>query len=729
MNSTLRSIIFTGLFIIPFIPLYVASGLFFPFITGKNFAFRIIVEIIFALWAILALRDSTYRPKYSSIFGAFVAFLAVMGIATMFAENPYKSFWSNYERMEGYVTLLHLFAYFVVLGAMLQTRVLWNRLFLTSLFASFLMVFYSFLQLSGKLAINQGGVRVDGTLGNATYLAIYLVFHIFIALIFITRKETDTIAKWLYSILVVGQVVVLYHTATRGAILGLLGGLLATALLVMFWGKETPRLRKFSIGMVVAIFCVVLGFIAIKNTDFVQKSPVLQRFATISWSENQTQSRGYVWPMAISGFKERPLFGWGQENFNYVFNKYYAPEMYNKEPWFDRTHDVFLDWLIAGGLFGFLSYLSLFCLGLYAIWKQGDFSFVERALVTGLFLAYLFHNIFVFDNLVSYIFFMLFLAYLHFDVAKPFSLKTRNAFSVFSANQARVNNIMAPLIIIVGVFVVYAVNAKAYAANTELITALSLVERNPVGARAHFEAALSNHSFGDQEIREQLMQAVYNLRYKNEVDIKEKQAYFELAKREYEIMITEAPNDARHRLFFGAMLEAYGDANDAITQLTKALELSPSKQTILYEIASSYENIGKTSEALPYLKKALDLAPENPDARTMYAIGLIYAGDAAQAKEVLKSSPDGVINIDDRLIQAYYQTKHFAEIVDIWEEKVKQNPTDARTRAGLGAAYYQAGNRGGAIASFTEAVKLETNPVTSSQYQKAVDTLRSGGNL
>jgi hypothetical protein len=79
MNSTLRSLILTGVFIIPFIPLYVASNMFFPFITGKNFAFRVLVEIIFALWAILALRDSDYRPKYSSIFGAFFGFLVLYG--------------------------------------------------------------------------------------------------------------------------------------------------------------------------------------------------------------------------------------------------------------------------------------------------------------------------------------------------------------------------------------------------------------------------------------------------------------------------------------------------------------------------------------------------------------------------------------------------------------------------------------------------------------------------
>ncbi len=57
INSMIRSTIITGLAFIAFIPLYVSGSLFFPFITGKAFVFRILVEIIFALWLVLILRE------------------------------------------------------------------------------------------------------------------------------------------------------------------------------------------------------------------------------------------------------------------------------------------------------------------------------------------------------------------------------------------------------------------------------------------------------------------------------------------------------------------------------------------------------------------------------------------------------------------------------------------------------------------------------------------------
>ena len=91
-DKILRYVILVGLFAIPFVPLIVSSTMFFPFITGKNFTFRIIVELIAGLWLILALRDAAYRPKISLILKALVAFLLIIGLADFFSANPYKSF-------------------------------------------------------------------------------------------------------------------------------------------------------------------------------------------------------------------------------------------------------------------------------------------------------------------------------------------------------------------------------------------------------------------------------------------------------------------------------------------------------------------------------------------------------------------------------------------------------------------------------------------------------------
>ncbi len=79
------------IFIVPFIPLYVANNLFFPFITGKAFVFRIIVEIAFALWLLLLLRDKNYAPKFSWLFLAITTFVVAIFVTDLLGLNPLRS--------------------------------------------------------------------------------------------------------------------------------------------------------------------------------------------------------------------------------------------------------------------------------------------------------------------------------------------------------------------------------------------------------------------------------------------------------------------------------------------------------------------------------------------------------------------------------------------------------------------------------------------------------------
>ena len=357
MEKTLKNIVIWGMFVLPFLPLLVTSSLFFPYISGKNFAFRMIMELVFFAWLSLAVMKEEYRPKWNWLLGVISIFTAVILLADIFSIYPYKSFWSNFERMEGFVTIAHLWAYFVVVTSMF-TKELWNKFINTWLVSSALISIYAILQVMGVLAIHQSGTRVDATFGNATYLAVFALFNIFFC-IYQYIKSEDKNYKIGYGALAMVLLFVLYNTATRGAILGLIGGVILTAVLIVLTAKENPKIRQTSFIVLGVVFVVLSIFLSLKNTSIVRESPVLGRFASISLEEATTKSRFLVWGMAMQGVKERPILGWGQESFNYVFNKYYDPQMYAQEQWFDRTHNVISDWLIAGGALGLLSYLSI----------------------------------------------------------------------------------------------------------------------------------------------------------------------------------------------------------------------------------------------------------------------------------------------------------------------------------------------------------------------------------
>ncbi|MBI5005354.1 MAG: hypothetical protein HZC03_02010, partial [Candidatus Lloydbacteria bacterium] len=136
INTILRRIIIGGIFLVPFIPLIVVPSMFFPFITGKNFAFRILVEIVFACWLILSYRDLSYRPRFSWVLAAVAGFVGIITLADFLGENVYRSFWSNFERMEGLITIWHLGAYALVAGTVINTQRLWSWFAHTSVVAS-----------------------------------------------------------------------------------------------------------------------------------------------------------------------------------------------------------------------------------------------------------------------------------------------------------------------------------------------------------------------------------------------------------------------------------------------------------------------------------------------------------------------------------------------------------------------------------------------------------------
>lgn len=120
-NILLYSII-ALIYAVFFTPLIISTSLFFPYIAGKAFAFRLLVELATLLYIVLVAFDRSYLPKKSAILASIVVFTAILGISTLTAEDPTRSFWSNFERMEGYVTILHLFFFFIVAASVFRTK-------------------------------------------------------------------------------------------------------------------------------------------------------------------------------------------------------------------------------------------------------------------------------------------------------------------------------------------------------------------------------------------------------------------------------------------------------------------------------------------------------------------------------------------------------------------------------------------------------------------------------
>lgn len=719
LNTILRYGIIGGLFVVPFLPFVITSSMFFPFISGKNFLFRALMEIVAGLWIVLALRDSAYRPRPSVLLFSLLAFLSVVGLADLLGVYPHKSFWSNIERMEGYIGLFHLFLFFLV-GTSVLTPLLWRRFFLTSIGASVLMALYTFLQLGGAVVINQGGVRIDGTLGNATYLAGYMLMHLFITLYLLLRRETQRLLRVALGIALLFQAIVLYYTATRGALIAALGGALLFALLVVVFGKEHRRLRAMSLGIIAAVVLLVGTFFALKDTSLVRDSQVLSRFASLT-AQGGLLSRTLVWNMALKGAAERPILGWGQENFNYVFNKNYDPKLYAQEAWFDRVHNIFLDWLIAAGALGLIAYLSLYAAGAYLLWRRGSpFTLLEKSAFSAFFASYLFHNLFVFDNLISYVLFFAVLGYLHAR-----STEEKAPLFEYKIPGALFQNAIIAAVAIVVAGSLYVYNIRPVRAAQELIVAISGRLTNQADVLERFRSALAYDTLANSEIREQLIQYANNLAPTN-APLDAKQAFYTAARAEALKEIAETPEDARARLSFVTLLSSFQQYAEELQQLAIAEKLTPRKQPVLFEEGTVYLNTKQYAKAREVFKEAFELEPRFDDARLIYATGAIYAGDVKLLEELLLPRYGTTLVFDQRILRAYAGSGEYEKVAAIWQKKIAEDPENASYHVSLGAAYLLLGRRAEAITEIEKAIEL--NPAFKVQGEFYINEIRAGRN-
>ncbi len=747
LQKILRTIALSALFIIPLFALFptpvwllnFSDGLFFPFITGKAFYFRILVEIAVVCWAVLAFLDARYRPRLTALTVGVTLFAVVALLADLLGVNIVRSLMSNFERMEGWLVIAHLWAFFIstscIFGRGDEGKRLWHRWFNVSLVVASIVTIYALCQQFGWAEIHQGSTRLDASLGNAAYLAVYLLMHIGMAmyLFFVARAKSianASLLQWAYPILSIIFAIIVFLTQTRGTLIGLAVGLVATcvsyalfvngvtrkkvlialsfpllvalyALFVLALGLFTLSIwwlalvaliyfialivyviknqdavpypaarsgRWISVGIIALFFVLGGAFYLVKDAAFVKNSPSLDRIASISLTDTKTQARAYIWPMALEGFTQRPILGWGQENFNYIFNTHYNPKMWNQEQWFDRAHSVYLDWLVASGAVGLIVYLALYVLIILAVWKS-SLTAAQKSVLTGLVISYGIHNFFVFDNLASYIFFF---AFLGFAGSLSSRVTTQDKPSKVFSLEA-VEYIVLPIAIIAFVAGMYFLNVRMIQANTRLIGALvSCGSRNSLPDPELFTRALSLSATANQEIREQILSCAGSI-VTRQYPGPTKQAYYDLALQQIKAQIEYAPRDARGYVLGGTFLSNLNQATEALPILEKAHELTSRKQSVAIQLANVYLGINRTDDALKLLKEAYESDTTFQEARQSYILGLVVAKRDAEAREVASSSMNLFEN--DRTAHAYAISKQFDKSIALYTTLLQRDPT------------------------------------------------------
>ena len=632
-------IIKSGTVIILFLPLLVYQRVFYPYIFPKIIAFQVLVEIIFAAWLFLGIYNRKYRPDFKNpLVIALTIFMGILFLTSLTGADFAKSFWSTQERMTGVLSILHFYAFFIVLVSAFKSWKDWKIFIWASLICSFLVGLYGLAQkFAPQLGLNlsfllKGGGRMQSTLGNPIFLAVYSMLHVFLAG-FLLFREKKTIWRIIIGFLAVFNLTIMLMAASRGVMLAFGFSLFLFILFLIF--RSRTKIIKIISGIILVIFISGLIFIQLPIFEpLIYKMPgFVPKLAHLT---SGAEDRLDAWIIGLKGFGDKPVLGYGWENYNLIFDKYYQPRYLAKgmeATWFDHSHNQVIDIMALTGILGILSYLLVFGAIFWLLFKKikilDDLKRKIPFVILGLtFLAYFIQNLFVFDTPAPLIVFYFSLGLVAFITKSDANCESRlndtnNKPGDQLPKDQRARFPLPILILLVVVFLpcaVYKFNIEPFQQSRLGITAWNTAKVDLKSGLYWFEKALDKPCFVNSETRVYLARTIAEGHDKISLEMTEEELDTlgqgtELAIAEYKKNVQDHPLNARYWLYLG-QLYSLGVKYDrsyieeAKKTLNTALELSPKRQQTYFELARIYYYEKNYQKALDLLEQAVVLAPE-----------------------------------------------------------------------------------------------------------------------
>ena len=376
----------------------------FPYLVGKTLLFRCIVEVVFLAWTVLAVVNPAYRPPRSLLLGLLAVALGVALVSALLGVSVVRSLFSTYERLGGVLEQAHWLAFTVVLVSVVGVAQ-WRLLLKANLVVGTVIALWAVGQHFDVGALlwawsKEGYGRITATLGNPIHLGAYVLVNSLVAAGFFMESLTKagststdgeetsrpagfrTVLPWCSTLFwglsaVLGAWVVTL-TAARSAFLGLVAGFAAVAVLFAYLERGRVRLAVGTAAgllaaAVVAFALLVATFEAAPDSQRIRSAnPLVDR--TLAFSKRTVETRLAAWEAAAKGFFERPLLGWGPENYVVVLGRH-GSEMGADMRIHDNAHGRLAEELATKGALGVISHLAvwagLLIVGLRAARRMG----------------------------------------------------------------------------------------------------------------------------------------------------------------------------------------------------------------------------------------------------------------------------------------------------------------------------------------------------------------------
>lgn len=650
--------------IIVTVPIIAHYAYIFPYIYLKNISFRalVLLAIFLAFTALVSQHKLEIKRNY--ILWAFAFFVFIQLVAAIFGVNFINSFFGNYERMDGAVHYLFLLSYFVVLLSSFKKTVNWLIILRVSLFSALWIIVYDLFGRWGWIT-QTPIIPNSGTIGNTLFFGSYLMFNVFFAsLAFYIDKNKSW--RIFYALSFAAILIMLFVNASRSSILGLLAGVFVV--MIWWWFKANKKVKLALVSLFILAGAFATLVFVQREKPWVQNTLFLKRFTDIAQGDFSTQNRLLIWQVAIKSFQEKPILGYGPENAVYGLNKNYNPQI--SEQWFDRVHNFVLDNLLAAGILGLLSFLTIFFFAFKKIFQYAKEHYALSAILSASLVAYLVSNLFTFDSLVTWLPLVLLLAFISFlgsQDYKTYSIE-RPSFVFKQAVYLQV------FLFILFIFSFYFLIIQPTQTNKIGFKAAVYTLIKPAQSLALYQKAFSYNTFGQQELIMALFDSTKNIIASEEVDITMKQSFVDeieqrilnvLAKDEQNIRLRMSLADVY--LDFAEIEAVYNQK--AIDLLKPSLDNFNNRLEIQSILARAYIQQNDLMEASKYLVSTVEIYDGRQQDHLVLLSALYQLRDKERfhqyATKYLQKFDDISVSNYSKLFKYYFNLTLVPELLDL----------------------------------------------------------------
>lgn len=719
-NLTAQKLIIWGIVATAFTAFLISPVVFIPDKFAKAMIFRLIVEIMLIGGVFLWLWGAKLsRDNFGYVAKAVAAFFFAALAATLLSVQPNASWLGTAMRGEGFLFTIHLILFFFIVALVAKWEDWRKNFFVFSLIAGAVGVFvvlqYLFPALLNEPFLNSMGSRPSGTLGNPANLAGFMIIWLFVAAgLYLTEKNKDL--KIVFALSAIFQLIAIILSETRGVFLGMVIG----GWWFFFFYPGIGQKRKLALGAttVAVLFAVLVFSQPAVHSQIEKLSPKLGRVTNLTFSDDTASSRLMAWQIGLSGFADRPIFGYGPENFSVMFDSHFNPSFSSfaaAETWWDRAHNIFFDIGIPLGGVGFATYLTMLGMGFYSLRKRKidpgsetsnslNSPIFYHALLAAL-VAYFSQNLFNFDTINSWMAFFLILAFAEFagrNKQPEFPLSPLT-FKIPGISTWR--KVAAILTIAVIVVAAWKINIQPFLVNYQSNNALRFINEGTfVQLDDAFDRLTQRPTLYDNELNDKYFQA-FSL-YANALSVQYPELFRQSARKAINRLdenIKRRPLETRLYVnqaglyvnLAGIEPESVGEAPP---YLEKAWELSPERQVILETWAKILVIQNRHKEALVKLEKSALINPNYAETFWWLATVQSYIGNFERGEKYFEMAEKKGLDVNEparlRLRAALYRdTLQYAKLPDIYLKLLEQKSDDLETRTQLLIAYLQTGDR------------------------------------